>query len=540
MDTKVRKTLLLLEVLFAALMSLPWLVPHVGFLALVGFVPLLLMDRIATLAGVRHFWVWHYLAFVLWNTFTTFWVCNATVGGGVFAILANALQMSLVFGLFRFSKRYLRGALPYVFLAVMWIAWERAYFGAQISWPWLVLGNAFASSTRLIQWYEFTGTLGGSLWIWTCNLSVFGILSALLDGRWPIYTRKARWAALFVLVTVFFAPMMLSFVIWKNYSEVSEGKLDVLIAQPNFDPYQKFQSLSQQQQTAILLSQYAEELDDRSDSSVSHLLLLAPETFCGDVTCGEYSSGGTWNRFHSFLSDYENVSIIFGASTYEYFSSDTSPSPNARRLMDGVWYESHNSALSLDKQGNTEIYHKSKLVVGVEMTPYPKVIGPIAKWIDAPIGHCVGQDEVSLLHAGDVPLGCAICYESIYGEFCAEYVRKGAQALTVITNDAWWGDTPGYRQHFSYSRLRAIELRRDIARCGNTGISAFVDQRGEVVQRGPWWEMATLRGSMNLNSFETVFVHYGDICGRVCTFLFIMLLLCIIVRVVTGRTAHEV
>ena len=112
--------------LFAVLISVPWLVPHMGWLALFGFLPLLLADDFADHLGVKHFWWYHYSAFVLWNAFTTFWVCNATVGGGIFAVLANALQMSVIWALFRFSKKRLGGAVPYIFLAVMWIAWERA------------------------------------------------------------------------------------------------------------------------------------------------------------------------------------------------------------------------------------------------------------------------------------------------------------------------------------------------------------------------------------------------------------------------------
>ena len=128
-----------LVLLFAVMMSVPYLVPHTGFLALFGIIPLLCVERIATLSDKKHIWIYHYSAFVLWNAITTFWVCNATVGGGLFAIFANAFQMSLVFGLFRLSKKKFSGALPYIFLMVTWIAWERFYFDAEISWPWLVL-----------------------------------------------------------------------------------------------------------------------------------------------------------------------------------------------------------------------------------------------------------------------------------------------------------------------------------------------------------------------------------------------------------------
>ena len=146
------KSLIFLTLASTLLMSLPFLVTHCGLLALFAIVPLLCMEKIASEAGVRHFWMWHYACFVLWNAATTFWVCNATIGGGLFAIFANALQMSLIFGAFRFSKKYLKGILPYIFLATCWIAWERFYFDAQISWPWLVLGNAFAGSTWAVQW----------------------------------------------------------------------------------------------------------------------------------------------------------------------------------------------------------------------------------------------------------------------------------------------------------------------------------------------------------------------------------------------------
>ena len=183
---KNKNTLLaILVLLFVVLMSIPYLVPHTGLLALFGLVPLLCMERIATMTGTRRIWLWHYSAFVLWNAATTFWVCNATIGGGIFAVLANAFQMSIVFGLFRWSRKILKGSLPYILLAMMWIAWEKYYLTvAQISWPWLVLGNAFARTLSMAQWYEFLGTLGGSLWIWACNLGMFGIMVSLSDGSW--------------------------------------------------------------------------------------------------------------------------------------------------------------------------------------------------------------------------------------------------------------------------------------------------------------------------------------------------------------------
>lgn len=520
----VKRQMALLGGLSVFLLSVPFLVPHTGWAALFGLVPLLCLEKIGSEAGVRRMWLWYYGVFVLWNAATTFWVCNATVGGGIFAVLANALQMAVVFALFRASKKVFRGSVPYLFLAAAWIAWERFYFSAQISWPWLTLGNAFARTLTLAQWYEFTGTLGGSLWIWACNLGLFGLLCALADGRFFQWNGKAKAAGIGGWLLVLAGPMVFSAILWNRYEETAEP-LDVLIVQPNFDPYQKFQSLSQSQQDAILERQVRQALQGRQGNDP--LLVLAPETFTADVITNDIpASSATWRRLTGLMQAYPGAQLLFGASAYTIVDGER-PSANARQRGDGSWLLSHNSALVT---GSDEIFHKSKLVVGVEMTPFPGFFTKIDDMLGGVMGRCVGQDEISLLHPAGVPVGCAICYESVYGEYCTGYIRKGARLLTVITNDAWWGDTPGYRQHLSYSSLRAIETRRDIARCANTGISALIDQRGRIVAETPWWEQTVLRGTVNLSDRETFFVRNGDIAGRLCTFVFLLLLVAGIVR----------
>lgn len=532
-----------LVVLFALMMSAPFIIPHTGILALFGLVPLLCMERIASQLGRKRIWIYHYSAFVLWNTITTFWVCNATVGGGIFAILANSLQMSVIFGLFRVSKKKFSGSLPYIFLATAWIAWERFYFDAEISWPWLVLGNSFARTTWAIQWYEITGALGGSLWIWACNLGLFGLLASLSDGSFFCWNRKAQAASLTGYAAILVIPFIASGCIGKEYRDsIDEGeKLPVVIVQPNIDPYHKFQALTQDEQNAILEGQIASTLKDRkADSTAGPLLIVAPETFTNDIICGEYNRSRTWRRFTNLLKDYPSVNMLFGASSYDYFESASKPSHTARQLRDGRWVESHNSALMIDGTSRTEIFHKSKLVVAVEMTPYPAIFCKIDDLLGGVMGRCIGQDEISLLNiegidGQTVPIGCAVCYESVYGEYYTDYIRKGARAMAIITNDAWWGDTPGYRQHLSYASLRAIETRRAIARCANTGISAIISPSGKITQPTPWWEPAVIKGELPLRSDITFYVAHGDITGRLCTFIFILLLMALGVRFVTRR-----
>lgn len=564
----------LLVALSALLLSVPFLVSRMGFLVLIAFVPLLCAEEIASKSEMKRFWIWHYLTFVLWNAATTFWVCNATVGGGIFAILANALQMSLIFGLFRWSRKYIHGALPYLFLMLAWLAWERYYLTwAEISWPWLVLGNAFARTTGWIQWYEYTGTLGGSLWIWAVNLSVFGILMSMGSGRWRRFNGKARFAALGGTLALLLGPLGLSGALFGRerlalsagadsdgalVSDLGES-LSVVIAQPNFDPYHKFEAMTQAEQTAVLVAQFDSALRNFPvrDSLPVPVLLIGPETFTNDILVGDVPASPTYQHFRAFLARHPQANLLFGASTYEFIESFSRPSHTARPRGEGQWYESHNSALLIDTSGRADIFHKSKLVVGVESTPYPALFRHVDEWLGGVMGRCSGQPEVSNLVFREyapvasaapaaaaavsaaptrgIPIGCAICYESVYGEYCTEYIRRGARLLTIITNDAWWKDTPGYRQHLSYASLRAIETRRWIARCGNTGISAIIDPTGAIVRKTSWWQPEVLTGQVGLSDRQTYFVRNGDVVGRFSLFLFVLLLLSVVVRAFISR-----
>lgn len=549
-----------LSVSSAVLMSLGWLFPHCGGFALMGFVPLLWMDRLADRHDIRHFFWWYYLTFVLWNAITTWWVSIATLGGGIFAVIANAFFMALIWASFRLVKRRFHSTLPYIYLVASWIAWERFYFSAEVSWPWLTLGNAFAYSPTCVQWYEVLGTLGGSLWIWLCNMALFGLMAVLEDGRWQKYNGKARAAAIAATILVFVAPLTESWVRYATYEYVQDkGSIDCLILQPNFDPYAKFESLSQSEQNKVALDLMKEGLSRRD--SLSPCLVLAPETFTSDIVLNEISTGPTINAFRQAISQRPNTNMIFGASTYEFFDQHEAPSYTARPFGFGRWYEDHNSALVIDSSPRIGLYHKSRLVVAVEKMPWPRFFSNIDKMLGGVMGHCTGQDHVGLLDfvlhdpeaaagqgsalgkattsdqaaplAQSTPLGCAICYESVYPEYFASYVAAGARAMTVITNDSWWGDTPGYHQHMRYSTLRAIETRRDIARSANTGISAIINQRGDVVSCTLWDERTSLDGRIYLNDHITPFVKYGDIVGRLATFLFLLIFFAYGVNLIT-------
>jgi apolipoprotein N-acyltransferase len=127
-------------------------------------------------------------------------------------------------------------------------------------------------------------------------------------------------------------------------------------------------------------------------------------------------------------------------------------------------------------------------------------------------------------------LASMICYESVYPDFVREFVRRGAEFLVILTNDSWWGNTPGAYQHASYASIRAVENRRWIVRVANGGISGFVDPTGAFHQETELYTARTLDGTIQLRSDRTFYSTYGDLfaqmcLGGTCAFLLLSLIL---------------
>jgi len=224
------------------------------------------------------------------------------------------------------------------------------------------------------------------------------------------------------------------------------------------------------------------------------------------------------------------LSIIIGASTYREVKKGEKLTNAARKFSNSeAYYYAYNTALLIDTTPNIQLYHKSKLTPGVETIPSWGILKPIEK-LAIDLGGTVGTlgtDNENLTFTDNkngkvVPI---ICYESVYGEFVVKTIRDGATMIFVITNDGWWGNTPGHRQHFLFSILRAIETRRSIARSANTGISAFINQRGDVFQQTAYWEPAVIKQQINANDKLTYYVKNGDYIARVSVFISVLVLL---------------
>jgi apolipoprotein N-acyltransferase len=496
------------------LMAASW--PDWGWspLMFLAWVPLLMVEERILTDGKRYnnlrVFGLAYLTFLSWNICTTWWVMNASVGGALLANLANSLLMASVFTLFHTLRKRLPSARSAFYLPVVWLAFEYLHYDWDLSWPWLSLGNVFAGQYQLVQWYEFTGVSGGSLWILLVNVSFARLLSLRNQVTPPLnLLSQARKIILSILL-----PVLVSLFIYYNAADKGTP-VNVAVIQPNVDPYlEKFDERTFDTQTDKFIQLAGKCVSDSTD------WLIGPETaIAGSVNEAEVAYEDRIIRLDSLLNLYPRLNMLIGAETHRFYKPGM-PHPAAARPLNyrpDVYFEAFNTALHLQKN-SVKFYHKSKLVPGVEQMPFPAVFRFIEDWaidLGGTTGSLGKQQERTVFRGynPDHAAAPAICYESVFGDFIQDYVANGASFIAVITNDGWWGDTPGYKQHLAYARLRAIENRRSIVRSANTGISCLINQRGDISHATSWWTATAFSGTIRANKSRTFFSLTGDIIG---------------------------
>ena len=469
-----------------------------------------------------------FLSFFIYNLGSTWWIWNASAGGAVFAIVLNAIIMAFVFYLSHLIRKRVEGKIEHLIFIFGWISFEYLHYYWELSYPWLTLGNVFSITPSVVQWYSVTGVLGGTFWVLIINVLLFQVLKSVL-------IKKQNWKnelkSISLLIGILVLPLIYSIITYLNYEE-SKNPIEVIALQPNVDPYNEKFNLD----LKVQLDKLFEEADKLVTPKTK--FILAPETA---VSASFYEDELTSLPFYQYMLDRKknwfNASFYVGASTLKVFQTKKSA---ASRKMEGGpgFYESYNTSLLIDEFNSPSFVHKSKLVLGVEKIPFLTMIpwlGDLAIDLDGASGSLGIEDEPRVLKASQTVFAPIICYESIYGEFIAQQVRKGAEEIFVITNDGWWGNTPGYKQHASFSQLRAIENRRDVVRSANTGISCFINQRGDVIQKTEWWKQTAIKGIVNKNKELTFYSRFGDLIGKLASLILSVLLIFKVIERVVKR-----
>lgn len=508
--------MLSLAVASAVLLGLSFPPFQFGILACVGFVPFLLLTDANE--SFSRFFRYSYFTFFLFSLISLYWVAGFTHGKDPYLMIAGTalflwepLVLSLPALLYFFVRKRLKNKFSAVTFPFIWITMEWLYALGELAFPWLHLGNTQTYQLEKIQFADLTGVYGISFWILIINVLVYFLVKEVQSES------KINKKSYYLAITIALVYVVPNFYNGdeNSFHNSSNKKINVGIVQPNIDPWNKWEGantfLGRWEQAQHYLKLIGKHINDSIDIVVlpeSAILLNLP-------------------AYHQQLQEFKSIvdslhiSVITGYVRVKYYEQEDAPPTSSIIKGTNVRYDSFNSIMFVEPNSNEiQTYSKMRLVPFAERIPYADKV----PFLIEPLRWSVGISNWGLAHDStifaskkfDTKFLAMICYESIFPEFVSKFVDNGAEFLVFITNDSWWGNTSGARQHNQYAILRAIENRRWVVRCANGGISSFVDPLGRMYDQTEMYTETFIQHQIEPLQTKTFYTIHGDWFARLC------------------------
>ncbi len=463
---------------------------------------------------------------LLWGTLTLFWIASSTLAGAVVTILINSLHYALVWWLYAlFRQRSRQWAL--LSLPFIWTAAEYTRQFSDLRFNWMTLAYTQTYYRPLIQIIEYTGDLFLSF-----------ILLWLAVLFYLLLTNYSRWKWRAPLLASGMLLILLGFGEWRIHS-LQTGQYPMIraaLVQPNVDPFRKWEPEFQHEAFRMLMEASREVAASQPD------LIVWPETATPFYL---RARAETLMHIHQFL-DSTGIYLLTGTPDYR-FSDSTG---EYRTYNAAFFFRPHHSYF--------QTYYKMALVPAAESMPFKNTLSFLRK-IDVGGGDFFAGSEYSVFRftipfregvwdgqryviltqdttrVTRVGLSAVICYESVFPDIVRKFVRRGANLLSIITNDGWFGQTTGPFQHARYAVFRAVENRVSVIRCANTGISGFIDPTGRYLQTAALNTRQNLIGNLPIIHEQTFFTRHGDWFGKIILYVALLLIFIKLVAYGVGK-----
>lgn len=518
-----------------------------GFAAFLAIVPLLI--ALEDTARLRNAFTRGYLAMFVLTMIATYWVGGwkgegsvdpFLMIGGIALDFVHPLFLVIPILLYDVTRRRFGRLAALIALPVYWIGFEYWHSTGDFTFPWLSLYNTQTYNTAYIQFIEFTGSYGLSLVILVINILLYIILRFNIVFGKPIgvaasVTGVKKFARLKLISAVI---LLLALPYGYGAVKLSEIRttepkmypraIIVTIIQPNINPWDKWSTGTD----AIADSMFRATRNALRDSTLRSDLILWPETAITYPITLPWKKNDLQNLYH-FVEEVGKPVLTGIPDREEYIKGQVEIPADAKKTSDSsLFHRDWNSAMLFGKDLSGKYYyqryHKQKLVPFGEKVPYVEslpFLGDLFAW-GVGLGswnHGEGYENFKLPFVGrlmtapDTAKICTmICYESVYPDYVREFVKRGAELITIITNDGWYGKSSGPYQHNRFAALRAVENRRWVARSANTGISSVIDDKGRIVEERPLFQSASITTAIPLLKEQTIYTKLGDFIAIPC------------------------
>ncbi|HSW55456.1 MAG TPA: apolipoprotein N-acyltransferase [Ignavibacteriaceae bacterium] len=382
---------------------------------------------------------------------------------------------------------------------LFWVTLEYLLSLTDLRFPWLLLGHGLAKFNLFIQGADIIGTNGLSLVVAYINVLIYKSFFEKKENE------KIKLQPVLIAAVIFLCLLIYGVYKVSSFS-ISERNVTVGIVQPDLNPWDKWETGNLGQLTNQYLDLSQQCVDEGAE------VILWPET-----ALPVYAFGGTHavveNAIFNFL-DRNKVSLLTGMPDIIYHYDLNNLPEDAKYSKQGdYYYRTYNAVIGLNP-GTREIqrYGKMKLVPLGEKVPFSDqltFLGDIFKWGVGITGWNIGKDTTVFKIYNDgidtIKVGGLVCYESVDPVFVTAFVQKGAEMITVVTNDSWYGKSSGPYQHKDFAMLRAVENRRSVVRCANGGVSCIINAKGEILAETELYTRTTLVGEVPLQTEKTFY-----------------------------------
>ncbi len=523
-------------IMTGALLAVSFPPSYFPLLAFIGFIPLLYV--LIQPEETRHPFRLLYLTFFIFHGGTNWWISSWRAEtdpylmiSGIAVWIAHPFFFFIPIAVFNSLRKKLGNSTALWLFPFIWTAAEWVHSLSELSYPWQSIGYSQIPNLTWLQFVDITGVWGASFLIALANVIILKLILHYKASDGGRFIKDKVSIPLFIsLVIIFLLPYIYGVVriseFGHNHLIRNNKSLNIGLIQPNINPWAKWQ------QSPIGQIRIHQRIQDSLKKAVKKLdLCLWSETTI--LYLGQNVNFGHDFKFLQQWVDTNGTSLLTGFADYRLYDSKAAAtvSSKAWALDSTKYYDSFNSAImlnSFDSPNQLQIYHKMKLTPFAERIPHLEIFGFLGSFLQWGVGISawgIGTEQKNLIYISgkdSVRIAPIICIESIYPGFVSNFTDLGAGILTVITNDAWYDFTTGPEQHFQIAAMRAIENKRYLARCANTGVTGFISPTGESFLRLPQYESLGIAATIPILQGKTIYVKYGDWLPIGCFVLIIL------------------
>ena len=446
---------------------------NVGFIAWFSLIPIIFVfkkiDSFKKIVGFSFLWGFIY------HIITIFWLSQnigtsklAAFISMIAAVLVLSCNTIIIFSIWgHIKKKY--NSLDIFILPFVWVSIEYLRSYGILGFPWINLANTQLDFYYLIQNAEYLGTYGISFWVVLINVLFYEIL----------FVKK--FEKNYLLLT-FISPFIFGYFILNSIELKNIDNHKVVIIQPNVNLFTKRDFLNRDKNLDNLIDISNSQINDSLD------LIIWPE---------------------SALS-YNNLQ---DKKTFEYIKDNLLMNHRLNVITGNVIYSDskhYNSSVMFNKDKIKTIYNKRQLVPVAEYVPMSDLFPALSEINLGQANFSKGNKDV-LFNINDVRFSSLICFESTFPDINRRHAKMGADYFIYLVNDGWYTGPPEPQQHMKQAIFRAIENRKTVVRCANTGISCIIDPKGKVKKQIDLNESGQITAFIEKANRGTFYTKYGNI-----------------------------